>query len=188
MTDLKHAPTTHILWVDLEMTGLNPKVDRILEVGAIATDWSFTELASLETGVRQDRAELEKLFAHNEFYDLYPENKQHFLDTNTHQPSEKNVEHQLIELIEQYFPVGEPVVLGGNSIHMDRLFIRQWWPELEKRLHYRMLDVSAWKIVMQGKFGIEYTKKESHRALDDIRESICELKFYLQKLENTHSN
>ena len=78
--------------------------------------------------------------------------------------------------------IHEPALLAGNSIHMDRQFIRHWWPNVEKRLHYRMLDVSAWKVVMIGKYGIEYEKLEKHRALDDIRESIDELEFYLTKL------
>ena len=58
-------------------------------------------------------------------------------------------------------------------------FIKAWWPELEPFLHYRMLDVSAYKIIMQNKYHIIYKKKETHRSLHDIRESMAELKFYL---------
>ena len=111
-----------ILWIDLEMTGLDPQKDRILEVAAIATDWDFNEIATFES-------------------------------------------------------------LGGNSIHQDRRFIRAEWKKLEKMLHYRMLDVSAWKVVMSAKFKRVFAKPENHRALDDIRGSIEELKFYLKKVK-----
>ena len=67
-----------------------------------------------------------------------------------------------------------------NSIHSDSKFIHRWWPALDLKLHYRMLDVSAWKVLMQGKFGVEYEKKEVHRAFDDIQASIAELQYYLE--------
>ena len=73
--------------------------------------------------------------------------------------------------------------MGGNSIHQDRRFIRAEWKKLEKMLHYRMLDVSAWKVVMSAKFKRVFAKPENHRALDDIRGSIEELKFYLKKVK-----
>ena len=75
------------------------------------------------------------------------------------------------------------ILLGGNSIHQDRRFIDQWWPALSKRLHYRMLDVSAWKVVFEGKFAKKFAKPEDHRALEDIRGSIMELKYYLKKVK-----
>ena len=73
-------------------------------------------------------------------------------------------------------------MLAGNSIHQDRRFIDHWWPQLAQRLHYRMLDVSAWKVVMEGKYGKKFAKPEDHRALEDIRGSIMELRYYLQKV------
>ncbi|MGH7249568.1 MAG: exonuclease domain-containing protein, partial [Minisyncoccia bacterium] len=87
-------------------------------------------------------------------------------------------EQELIKLISEHFG-DEPAVLAGNSIYNDRMFIKQWWPQLDLKLHYRMLDVSAWKIFMQGKYGVKYEKKEVHRAFDDIQASIAELEFYL---------
>jgi oligoribonuclease len=92
------------------------------------------------------------------------------------------VQAKFEEFINKHFDQDEPALLAGNSIHCDRGFIRHWWPNVEKRLHYRMLDVSAWKVVMIGKYGVEYTKLEKHRALDDILESIDEMKFYLEKV------
>ena len=96
-------------------------------------------------------------------------------------PAEQAVQNSFTEFIDKNFG-NEPAILAGNSIHQDRRFIRQWWPQVDSKLHYRMLDVSSYKIIMQNKFGKEFTKKETHRALDDIKESIAELKFYLKTL------
>jgi oligoribonuclease len=74
-------------------------------------------------------------------------------------------------------------VLAGNSIHNDRKFIERWWPGLDLKLHYRMLDVSSLKIFMQGRHGVEFEKREVHRAFDDIQASIAELQYYLEWLQ-----
>lgn len=168
-----------ILWLDLEMTGLSPAKDRIVEVGAIVTDWQFTELASFESGIHQPDAK--KLFAANPWAVARPANTQELVELSNKSPSEDKVEDEVLQLIDAHFAPGDPVLLAGNSIHNDRAFIKQWWPKLEARLHYRMLDVSAWKVVMLGKYDLEFKKAEKHRALGDIRESIAELKFYLEK-------
>lgn len=181
MTDLKRITPEKILWIDLEMTGLNPQKDKIVEVAAIITDWNFKELDSLESGVGQDRADLEALFAANPFAVARPQETQALLELSAKSPSQPEVEAQLVALVNKHFPTHVPALLGGNSVHKDREFIRTHWPRLEQQLHYRMLDVSAWKVVMLGKYQLDFPKKESHRALDDIRESIAELKFYLQK-------
>lgn len=164
----------------MEMTGLSPAKDRIVEVAAIVTDWNFTELASFESGVHHSADLLRRRFKASGWAAEQPEQAMAMLDLSAKSPSEQEVEVQLIEFVTAHFD-GEQAILAGNSIHQDRQFIRLWMPDLEECLHYRMLDVSAWKIVMIGKYGVEYKKKEKHRALDDIRESIDELKFYLQK-------
>jgi oligoribonuclease len=71
-------------------------------------------------------------------------------------------------------------VIAGNSIAQDRLFINRYFPRFASKLHYRMLDVTAWKVVMEARFGIRFEKKKAHRALDDIRESLDEMRFYLR--------
>lgn len=178
MADLAHTTPNKILWIDLEMTGLDPNKDRIVEVAAIVTDWDFTELGSLDYGVKQDETQLRALFGANPWAMARPAETQVEIEHSLAGLPEAAVEEKLIKLIDAHFAPGEPVLLGGNSIHCDRGFIKQYWPKLEARLHYRMLDVSAWKVVMQGKYGVVITKKEAHRALDDIRESIDELKSY----------
>lgn len=178
--DLKRITPSKLLWLDLEMTGLVAAKDRILEVGTIITDWDFKELESFESGVGQNPQEIESLIAANPFFATIPENRQKLMDLAAKSPDEKTVEAQVLELVDRHFAPDEPVLLAGNSIHMDRQFIREWWPNLEKRLHYRMLDVSAWKVVMQGKYQVTFDKAEAHRALSDIRESIAELQYYLR--------
>jgi oligoribonuclease len=88
------------------------------------------------------------------------------------------VQQELVALIKTHFG-DEPAVLAGNSIHKDRGFIQHWWPEVDALLHYRMLDVSAFKVLMQGKFAVNYQKDNNHRASDDIQASITELQYYL---------
>ena len=181
MADMKKVNPKTLLWVDLEMTGLDPAKDRIVEAAAIITDWDFKELARLDSGVGQDEAEVRALFGANPWAMARPDNTEELIKLSVQSSSERDVEQQMIALIDRFAAKDEPVLLAGNSIHCDRGFIKQWWPNLDKRLHYRMLDVSAWKVVMLGKYGMEFPKKETHRALDDIRESIDELKFYLGK-------
>jgi oligoribonuclease len=180
MADLKHITPDKLLWLDLEMTGLNPQKDKILEVAAIVTDWDFTELEQIELGVRQNEAEVQKLLAANPFTAARPDETKALLEFTQQGQSESEVEKQLVELADRYVTPDSPMLLAGNSIHMDRQFIRTYWPKLEARLHYRMLDVSAWKVLMMGKYDVVFTKQEAHRALSDIKESIAELQYYLR--------
>lgn len=176
-----------ILWIDLEMTGLSPEKDRILEVAAIATDWDFNEIATFESAVKVPNEIVEARMV-GEFWESFPEVRDALKAQNAAAEfSSKEVEAQLIEFIREHFSeeleAGEKILLGGNSIHQDRRFIREEWRELNKLLHYRMLDVSSWKVVFSGKFKRVFAKPEAHRALDDIRGSIEELKFYLKKVK-----
>jgi len=172
-----------ILWVDLEMTGLDANNDLILEVAAIATDWDFKEIATYEGIVKNEDMTLEeRLTANSVFWDANPESKKGLLAQNGHGKELSEVEDELLKFIDEHFDDEKPVLLGGNSIHMDRRFIVSQWARLDARLHYRMLDVSAWKVVFEGKYHKKFAKPEEHRALGDIRGSIMELKYYLTKV------
>jgi len=181
-----------LLWVDLEMTGLDPEKDRILEVAAIATDWDLEVLSRRITALdsastTDEMAEMtavvkvpEKLMKERmvgEFWEKNAESCAGLMAQNAEGEDTKAVEKRLLDFINEWF--GEEVILAGNSIHQDRKFIDREWPEVAKRLHYRMLDVSAWKVVFEGKYGKHFTKHEAHRALDDIKGSIEELNWYL---------
>jgi oligoribonuclease len=175
----KKAPPTKLLWVDLEMTGLDPKNDVILEVAAEITDFEFKTIASYEAIISQPLKTVLERMQKNIWWADYPANRDEFLKKIEHGKSSQEVERELVELVAEHFG-DEPAVLSGNSIHNDRNFIRQWWPSLDLKLHYRMLDVSAWKVFMQGRYGLAFEKKEVHRAFDDIQASIAELQYYLE--------
>ena len=169
-----------LLWVDLEMTGLDPKEDRILEVGAIATDWDFTEIATYEA-VKKVGPGLMKTRMVGEFWEKYSHVREALMVQNDSGKNGRTVEDELLEFIKEHFADDKPVLLAGNSIHQDRKFIENEWQRLDKRLHYRMLDVSAWKVVFDGKYKKRFAKPEAHRAMEDIRGSIEELQYYLGK-------
>lgn len=172
-----------ILWMDLEMTGLDANNDLILEVAVVATDWDFHEIATYQGIVKNEDMSLsERLAANSVFWDANPESKEGLLAQNSNGKDLVDVEDELLAFIDKHYKEGEPVLLGGNSIHMDRRFIVSQWSRLDARLHYRMLDVSAWKVVFEGKYGKKFAKPDKHRALDDIRGSIMELQYYLTKV------
>ena len=183
---MSNKTSKNILWLDLEMTGLDPADDHIMEVGAIITDWEFNELATYEAAIKVD-ASIVKDRMHKgpskEFWEKFPQVRDALIKQNDEQgkPTEV-IEDEVIALIDTHFDKETPVLLGGNSIHMDRRFIINQWGRLDARLNYRMLDVSAFKVVFEGKYGKKFAKPEAHRALEDIRGSIMELKYYLGKV------
>mgnify|MGYP000288823750 CR=1 FL=1 len=182
----KSIPVAKVLWIDLEMTGLDPTKDRILEVAAIATDWDFKEIAIYEAAVKVGPRLIERRMVKGpsaSFFDAHPQARDALVKQNNESGrSARTIESELLAFLDAHFKEGIPVLLAGNSIHMDRRFIINTWPRLDARLHYRMLDVSAWKVVFEGKFKKKFAKPDAHRALSDIRGSIEELQYYLKKV------
>ncbi len=181
MAEEKKPFPTKLLWVDLEMTGLDPNEDLILEVAAIITDFDFKELARYEAVVSYDRELVTDRMNRNAWWENVSENRDQFLAGLSKGKPLDIVEQELIELLAEQLG-DEPAILAGNSIHQDRKFIARWWPALNKKMHYRMFDVSTLKIYMQGKYGTEFEKKSMHRALDDVKESMDEWQYYMEKL------
>lgn len=181
MTD-KHARPTKLLWVDLEMTGLDARKDVIIEVAAIVTDFDFKVLGSYEAAVKQPREMVEVRMAASPFWQEQTAGRDAFLEKLDDGIAPEEAEAALVKLVTEHFGT-EPAILAGNSIYNDRNFIRAGWPRLDALLHYRMLDVSSFKILMMGKHGLEFTKTDQHRALSDIKESIAELEYYLDWLQ-----
>ena len=171
-----------LLWIDLEMTGLDPEKDRILELAAIATGWDLESLAEMTAVVKVPEKKKKKRMV-GEFWEKNAESRDGLMAQNANGESASGAEKELLEFMDQYF--GKEIILAGNSIHQDRKFIDREWPEVAKRLHYRMLDVSAWKVYFEGAKGKKFTKREAHRALDDIQGSIEELKWYLSFMKGT---
>lgn len=172
---------TSILWIDLEMTGLDPVEDRILEVAAIVTDWDFKELATYEAVQRVDPTVMQERMV-GAFWTKYASVRDALMVQNETGKDSQAVEDELLAFIDEHFTAADQIILAGNSIHQDRKFIENEWPRLNARLHYRMLDVSAWKVVFEGKYRKKFAKPEAHRALEDIRGSMQELQYYLGKV------
>ena len=170
-----------LLWIDLEMTGLDPAKDKILEVAAIATDMQLNEIATYQAVVKVDE-EFMKSRMVGDFWEKNNKSREALITQNETGQPVKEVEKELLDFLDKYF-VKKEIYLAGNSIHQDRKFIEREMPELDKRLHYRMLDVSAWKIYFENAKRKKFTKPENHRALDDINGSIEELKWYLTFLK-----
>ena len=162
------------------MTGLDPERDRILEVAAIATDMKLNEvsritaIAKVDEGLMQERMQ-------GEFWEKNNNTREALFTQNKDGKPIAEIEQELLEFIDYNF--GSEVYLAGNSIHQDRKFIENEMPLLNQKLHYRMLDVSAWKIYFENALGKKFIKPETHRALDDIEGSIGELQWYLTFLK-----
>ncbi|MBR2766470.1 oligoribonuclease [Candidatus Saccharibacteria bacterium] len=165
-----------LLWIDLEMTGLDPAKDKICEVAAIVTDMKLDEIASYEAVVKVPEELMNERMV-GEFWEKNSKSRDALKAQNQDGKPVKEVEQELIDFIDKN--CANEIYLAGNSIHQDRKFIEREMPELNSRLHYRMLDVSAWKIYFENALNKKFIKPENHRALDDIKGSIEELKWYL---------
>jgi oligoribonuclease len=177
MADSDLTPTK-LLWIDLEMTGLDPAKDLVLEVGVEITDFDFKTLETYEACVQHPRAEVLQRMQANIWWRDFPGNRDDFLGKLEQGRPLEDIERDMVALVARHFG-DEPAVLAGNSIHSDKKFIQAYMPNLDLRLHYRMLDVSSFKVLMQGKYGVKFEKQNAHRAFDDIQASIAELQFYL---------
>jgi len=168
-----------LLWVDLEMTGLDANNDRILEVAAIITDWHLNEIATFSAAVRVNPILMKsRMKVSKEFWTKFPNVYDQLVAQNKTAQSSRSVEKLLLDFIDPFLKNKQKIIVAGNSIHQDRKFIDNQWKQLSQKLHYRMLDVSSWKVVFESRFKKNFLKPEEHRALDDIRGSILELQYY----------
>ena len=172
-----------LLWIDLEMTGLDLAEDRIAEVGVIATDFDFHKIATYQCPVKLDRDFMLARMT-GDFWEKFNATRQSLITASTSDQAKSSqvVQDELIEFVQQYFDTTEPIYIAGNSVHQDRKFIEREWPDFDKLFSYRLLDVSAWKIIF-AEHGRKFTKPDSHRAMDDIEGSIEELKYYLKRVK-----
>ncbi len=168
----------NLVWIDLEMTGLSPENDVIIEIASIVTDAQLNVLGEGPViAVKQPLTRLAKMDewntrTHTES-GLVNRVKASKIDT-------AEAEHQTLEFIRRFVP-GNHSPLCGNSICQDRRFLARYMPKLESYLHYRNLDVSSIKeLITRWRPDLlnGFSKQNTHRAMDDIRESIDELRYY----------
>ena len=172
----------NLIWVDLEMTGLDPAVDRIIEIATLVTD---QELNILAQGPVMAIYQSDEALAVMDDWNQKHHGESGLIDrVKKSSYSEQDAIEQTIEFLSRYVPKGVSPMCG-NSIGQDRRFLNKYMPELEDYFHYRNIDVSTikelvkrWRpTVMDG-----FTKKNTHQALEDITESIDELKYYRQQV------
>lgn len=169
-----------LVWLDMEMTGLDPSKERIIEIATIITDGNLVELGvGPELVIHQDDAVLAAMDEWNRTHHKASGLTERVKSSTV---TDGDAEAQTLAFIAQHVGAKDRPVLAGNSIHQDRRFIRKYMPKLDVRLHYRMVDVSTIKEVARRWFPAiiakQPAKKDTHRALDDIRESIDELRYY----------
>ena len=174
MTDKRN----NLIWIDLEMTGLSPEQDRIIEIATIVTDAQLNPLA--EGPVLAVHQSDDLLDGMDEWNTEHHNNSGLVARVKESRISEMQAQAQTLDFLKEYVEAGVSPMCG-NSICQDRRFLANYMPELEAFFHYRNLDVSTlkelarrWKPeILDG-----FKKENKHLALDDIRESIAELQYY----------
>lgn len=172
------ANATNLIWLDLEMTGLVPEVHRIIEMATIVTDQHLNVLAEGPViAVHQSVQDLAAMDSWN--------TNQHGRSGLTQRVRDSAIddaqaEAQMLAFLKEWVPAGKSPMCG-NSICQDRRFLARWMPKMEKHFHYRNLDVSTLKELC-GRWTPEiakgFSKHSTHLALDDVRDSIAEMRYY----------
>jgi len=168
----------NLIWVDMEMTGLDPERDVVIEIATVITDSKLNTLAEGPViAVHQDNAVLSAMGEWNTTHHTHSGLVER-VRASVH--DEHSAARQTLAFLEQWVPPGASPMCG-NSICQDRRFMARYMPELEAYFHYRNLDVSTLKILMQRwrpELEAGITKTSTHLALEDIRESIEEMRYY----------
>lgn len=172
----------NLIWIDLEMTGLNPEADRIIEIATLVTDANLRVLAEGPVlAIHQPNDRLDAMDDWN--------TRQHNASGLVERVKlstvvEADAERDTIAFLSEYVPAGRSPMCG-NSICQDRRFLARYMPELEAFFHYRHIDVSTLKELARRwapEIAKGFSKNSSHLAMDDIRDSIEELSYYRDTL------
>ena len=169
---------THLIWIDLEMTGLDPKRERIIEIATVVTD---KHLNILEEGPVFAIQQSDGLLSQMDQWNTRQHHQSGLVErVKNSSVTEAEAERKTLAFLKRYSNKGKSPMCG-NSVHMDRFFLKHYMPTLEAFFHYRNIDVSTvkelarrWRSTLKA----HSNKDSEHLALQDIRDSIDELKYY----------
>jgi len=173
------APNGRMVWIDCEMTGLDPTTDQIVEIAAIVTEADLTELdEGITIVIKPDDEPL----ANMDEVVVKMHNESGLIHEIPNGTTLNDAQARVLEYVQGHIPEARKAPLAGSSVYVDRMFLANYMPELDAHLHYRLVDVSSIKELTKRWYPKAYyntpEKTGNHRALADIRESIAELRYY----------
>jgi oligoribonuclease len=175
----EEVPNGRLVWIDCEMTGLDPAKDQIVEIACIITESDLTEIDEGVTIVI--KPDDEPLAAMDEVV-VKMHNESGLIHEIPHGTTVADAQTRVLEYVKTHIPESRKAPLAGSSVYVDRMFLANYMPELDAHLHYRLVDVSSIKELTKRWYPKAYyntpEKTGNHRALADIRESIAELRYY----------
>ncbi|MFC4223493.1 oligoribonuclease [Lysinibacter cavernae] len=173
------TPAERLVWIDCEMTGLDPSIDELVEIAVVITDF---DLNILDPGFEVVIKPSEAAFNNMGEFVINMHTESGLITELDGGLTVAEAERQVIEYIDRFVPKGKRALLAGNTIGTDRMFLATYMPTLDEHLHYRNIDVSSIKELARRWFPPTYynapEKTGGHRALADILESIRELAYY----------
>jgi oligoribonuclease len=173
------ATGDRLVWIDLEMTGLDPSFDEIVEIACIVTEGDLTEL---DTGISLVVKPTDPPLAAMDPFVVNMHSESGLITEIPDGIPLADAEAQVLAYIQSHVPEARKAPLAGSSVYVDRGFLARYMPNIDQHLHYRLVDVSSFKEMVRRWFPRVYfatpEKNGNHRALGDIRESIAELRYY----------
>ena len=173
------APNGRMVWIDLEMTGLDPRTDEIVEIAVIVTEADLTEIdEGLSIVIKPNDAPLAAM----DDVVVGMHTASGLIDEIPQGTTLSDAEARVLEYVTSHIPEPRKAPLAGSSVYVDRMFLARYMTDLDSHMHYRLVDVSSIKELTKRWYPRAYfntpEKTGNHRALADIRESIAELRYY----------
>ncbi|MCL2784306.1 MAG: oligoribonuclease [Propionibacteriaceae bacterium] len=169
----------NLVWIDCEMTGLNPEADALIEVAVLITDGDLNVLGDgIDVIIKPPTRALRQM---SEFV-THMHSSSGLLDALDHGTTLAKAQDQIMSYLREFVPEPGRAPLAGNSVSLDRVFLARNMPQVESHLHYRIIDVSSIKELVRRWYPRVFfaapDKRGGHRALGDIQDSINELRYY----------